>query len=68
MASLQLGWAFFYGLTTLVVVPIFSRQGIEKWIRWAFLVNGVVGVTVGIGYAAGVNWIMLTLHESRPPS
>ncbi len=58
MATLQLGWAFFYGLATLIVAPMFSSRRIEKWIRAAFLVNGIIGVSVGVAYAFGLFWIL----------
>jgi hypothetical protein len=54
MATLQLSWTLFYGLATLVISPIFNAKGLEKWIKWAFIFNGVIGVAVGIGYAAGL--------------
>ncbi len=54
MAVLQLCWTLLYGLITLVVAPLFSGRGLERWIRWAFIVNGVVGVVVGILYTFGL--------------
>ncbi len=54
MANLQLAWTFLYGLTTLVVTPLFSGGGLERWIRWGFLINGVIGICVGILYAFGI--------------
>jgi hypothetical protein len=53
MATLQLAWALFYGLATLVVVPVFGSTRSERWIKAAFLVNGVIGIVVGIAYAFG---------------
>jgi hypothetical protein len=55
MAVLQLAWTFLYGLTTLVAAPLFSAKGFERWIRGLFLVNGAIGIAVGILYACGVN-------------
>jgi hypothetical protein len=55
MAVLQLSWTLLYGLTTLVVAPLFSTKGLERWIRGLFVVNGVIGISVGILYACGVN-------------
>jgi hypothetical protein len=53
MATLQLAWALFYGIATLVIAPVFGQTRSERWIKAAFLVNGVIGVTVGIAYAFG---------------
>lgn len=58
MASLQLGWAFFYGLVTLLVVPALGNGRVEAWIKALFLCNGVVGVVVGIAYALGVTVLL----------
>lgn len=32
----------FMGLATLFAVPVFSRTGLEKWLRWFFLANGLI--------------------------
>ncbi|MEN6410802.1 MAG: hypothetical protein ABFD44_13960 [Anaerolineaceae bacterium] len=53
MATLQLGWALFYGLATLIIAPVFNRTRSERWIRAVFLINGIVGVAVGTAYAFG---------------
>jgi hypothetical protein len=29
-------------LATLFAFPVFNKMGLEKWIRWAFLANGVI--------------------------
>ncbi len=58
MATMQLSWAFFYGLTTLVGAAIFTGKGIEKWIKWAFMINGLIGIIVGSAYAFGVTWLL----------
>jgi hypothetical protein len=58
MATLQLAWAIFYGIATLVVAPVFDGTRSDKWIRAAFLLNGVIGITVGIAYAFGVTWLL----------
>ncbi len=58
MAVLQLSWTIFYGLTTLVVAPVFRKNGIEKWIRWCFVINGVIGIVVGTSYLFGVVWLL----------
>ncbi len=59
IATLQMSWALFYGLTTLAATPISRGSGLQKWIRVGFLINGVIGVFVGIFYALGISWVML---------
>jgi hypothetical protein len=58
MATLQLAWALFYGLATLSIIPALGNSKAEKWIKGGFLVNGVIGVTVGIAYAFGMTNIL----------
>ena len=58
MATLQLAWAFFYGLATLFVIPVLGKTRSERWIKVAFLVNGAIGVTVGISYAFGMTGLL----------
>lgn len=58
MATLQLGWAFFYGLATLVAIPAFGGSRVEKWIKGAFAVNGVIAVFIGVVYAFGVTSLL----------
>jgi hypothetical protein len=59
MATLQLAWALFYGLATLCLIPVFGNSRSEKWIKAAFLINGLIGVTVGTAYAFGATDILL---------
>jgi hypothetical protein len=58
MAMLQLGWAFSYGLASLAITAALGRSRIDRWIRGAFLVNGVIGVTVGVAYGFGMTAIL----------
>lgn len=58
MAMMQLAWTIFYGLSTLVLAPVFRNHGIEKWIRWAFVTNGVIGILVGTLYLFGIIWAL----------
>ena len=58
MATLQLAWAIFYGIATLVVAPVFDGTRSDKWIKAAFLLNGVIGITVGIAYAFGATSLL----------
>jgi heme/copper-type cytochrome/quinol oxidase subunit 4 len=32
----------FMGLATLIAVPIFRKEGFQKWVRYTFLVHGVI--------------------------
>lgn len=55
----MLGWMFFYGLTTLVLAPIFGQTRIEAWIRWAFICNGVGCLLSALLLAFGQKWVYL---------
>lgn len=58
MATLQLSWAFFYGLGSIFILPVFGSTRSEKWIKVGFGINGLIGITVGIFYAFGVTNIL----------
>jgi len=58
MATLQLSWALFYGIASLLILPAFGRTRIEKWIKAGFLFNGLIAVVVGIAYACGITSIL----------
>jgi hypothetical protein len=58
MATLQLAWAIFYGIATLVVVPVFDSTRSDKLIKVAFLFNGVIGIIVGIAYVFGATSLL----------
>lgn len=55
----MLGWMFFYGLTTLVLAPLFKRGRLEAWIRWAFGINGIGCILSAVLLAFGLKWIYL---------
>jgi hypothetical protein len=38
------------GLATLFAVPLFTKQGIQKWLRWFFLANGLVTPLISFVY------------------
>jgi hypothetical protein len=46
----MLGWTLFFGLASLFVAPVFVGGRLEKTIRGAFLVNGIVCLLAGVGY------------------
>jgi hypothetical protein len=58
MATLQLAWALFYGLASLFIIPIFGNTRSERWIKAGFLVNGIIGITVGFAYLFGATQIL----------
>ena len=45
---------FFMGLATLFAAPVFGSGGIEKIIKWLFIVNGILGIGALIGYGMNV--------------
>ena len=46
---------FFMGLSTLVLIPLFSKNWLGKSIQLLFLINGLLGIGGLIGYAGGWN-------------
>lgn len=40
----------FMGLTTLVAIPVFGKQGFQKWVRLSFIANAVVTPLITIVY------------------
>ena len=46
----MLGWALFFGLSCLFLVPVFSGGRLEKIISIAFLANGIFMILGGISY------------------
>jgi hypothetical protein len=58
MATLQLGWAFFYGLACLAMLPALGPTRLERWVKLAFGVNGVIGVLIGLAYALGLTGLL----------
>jgi hypothetical protein len=47
----MLGWGLFLSLAALSVAPVFSRDRLDRAIRWLFLVYGVLSLLSVIGYA-----------------
>ena len=45
---------FFMGLATLFAAPVFGSDGIEKIIKWLFIVNGILGIGALLGYGMNV--------------
>lgn len=44
-----LGYVFM-GLTTLAAIPVFNKQGFQKWVRVAFLANALVTPLISVVY------------------
>ena len=38
------------GFATLFAVPVFARQGIQRWLRWFFLANGLLTPVIAFVY------------------
>jgi hypothetical protein len=47
----MLGWTLFFGLSSLFVAPAFSGSRLANTIRWLFVINGVMCLLGGVGYA-----------------
>ena len=45
-----LGWTVFLGMSSLFLVPVFSGTGLEKVIKYSFLLNGTFCILGAIGY------------------
>ena len=54
-------WAFeilgygFMSLAALFVSFVFPKVGIEYWIRWLFIVNGIFAMMAAVGYVLTAN-------------
>jgi hypothetical protein len=38
------------GLATLFAIPLFAKRGLQKWVRWFFLANGLVTPVIAFVY------------------
>jgi hypothetical protein len=47
----MLGWTLFFGLSSLFMASAFSGSRLANVIRWLFVVNGMMCVLGGIGFA-----------------
>jgi hypothetical protein len=51
IASINLlGWTVFLALASFFIAPVFSRGGLEKVIKYAFIANGIFCVLGAFGY------------------
>lgn len=46
----MLGWSLFLGLSSIFIAPVFAGGKLEKVIKYAFLVNGIICLLGGVGY------------------
>jgi len=53
----MLGWTLFFGLSSLLIAPVFSGDKLSKAIRILLIVNGIFCLLAGIGY--GLDWTVL---------
>ncbi|MHA1971595.1 MAG: hypothetical protein ACTSW1_01310 [Candidatus Hodarchaeales archaeon] len=54
----------FMGLATLFVGPSFQDKGLEKWIKWVLITNGIagiIGVVLGGASIEMATWIALAV-------
>jgi hypothetical protein len=49
-----LGWTVFLGLASFFISPVFSNRGLEKLIKWAFIINGIFCILGAIGYILNI--------------
>jgi hypothetical protein len=54
----MLGWTLFFGLSSLFLAPAFSGSRLANLIRWLFVINGVMCLLGGIGYALEITTLV----------
>ena len=54
----MLGWTLFLGLSSLFVASAFSGGRLASLIRWLFVINGVMCLLGGIGYALEITTLV----------
>jgi hypothetical protein len=54
----MLGWTLFFGLSSLFVAPAFAGSRLSNFIRWLFVINGVMCLLGGIGYALEITTLV----------
>lgn len=54
----MLGWTLFLGLSSLFVAPAFSGGKLAWLIRWLFVINGIMCLLGGIGYALEITTLV----------
>ncbi len=59
----MLGWSLFFGLSSLLIAPVFTGRGLEKFIRVVFLINGVCCLLGGVGFVLDITpLVFLTIN------
>jgi hypothetical protein len=51
LAANMLGWTLFFGLSSLLVAPVFTQGRLEKWIRILFMANGITCLLGAVAFA-----------------
>ncbi|HEX3044467.1 MAG TPA: hypothetical protein VHY08_06915 [Bacillota bacterium] len=51
MAVNLLGWSLFLGLASLFAAPVFTGPGLKRVIRYSLMINGILCLIGGIGFA-----------------
>ena len=54
----MLGWTLFFGLSSLFAAPVFSGSRLANTIRWLFVINGIMCLLGGIGYALEITTLV----------
>ncbi|MDJ1431457.1 hypothetical protein [Halostagnicola sp. A-GB9-2] len=49
----------FMGVAFLAAAPVFTTRGLERWVRWFFVANGLVTVPVFLTYFVDPAYILL---------
>jgi hypothetical protein len=59
----MLGWTLFFGLSSVLVAPLFAGRGLEKFIQVVFLINGVCCLLGGVGFVLDITpLVFLTIN------
>lgn len=54
-----LGWTLFCGIACIAFAFCFKKSRRGKWLKYGFLLNGIVSVLTAILFACGLTWTML---------
>lgn len=54
----MLGWTLFFGLSSLFLAPAFLGSRLANVIRWVFVINGLMCLLGGIGYALEITTLV----------
>jgi hypothetical protein len=54
----------FMGFATLFVIPVFAKEGLQKWLRWFLLANALITPVVAVVYFSPTFSVTLLLLGS----